>query len=534
MKRRARLFSAITVLLIVGFIAPYLPTAKSEGGLAVLDENLKLPPKQSHPKLESALSELVSGDPPRVRPNNVVGQGDKVRVVLEMDELNEAVVTDLENAGALIETTYATLVQAVVPISSLTTLADLHYTKFIRQPLVAIPTPHDPAEGVSIIGADLVQALGFTASGGKVAIIECCGGFDLTSPDIPAANVVECIPFGFASCSVAPTDHGTAVTEIVLDVAPDASLYLYNFNTDVDYLNAVDEAITKGVDIISMSFGFFETPVDGSGLIATKVDDAVANGILPVVAAGNQRFLHWEGQYIDTLADGFHEFLPGADETNAIIVGMGQVVGIFLTWDDWPTSNQDYDLLLFDSSLTLVDFSFNFQTGTQPPTEQIFRNDLTPGLYHIAINRFSATVDVNFDLHILQQIPQYVVSSGSVTDPAAAVGAFAVGAVDWVTPDTLESFSSEGPTNDGRIKPDVVAPDGVTTTTLSPFFGTSASTPHVAGAAALLLSARALRMCCRSGMRMGLSFKISHILLQVDTCRLVAKLQGLARARTPT
>jgi subtilisin family serine protease len=56
------------------------------------------------------------------------------------------------------------------------------------------------------------------------------------------------------------------------------------------------------------------------------------------------------------------------------------------------------------------------------------------------------------------------------------------------TPPT-ELFSSEGPTNDGRLKPDLVAPDGTTSLTYGPLegFGTSFSAPTTAGAAALLL-----------------------------------------------
>ncbi|MFB6214747.1 MAG: S8 family serine peptidase, partial [Candidatus Bipolaricaulia bacterium] len=54
-------------------------------------------------------------------------------------------------------------------------------------------------------------------------------------------------------------------------------------------------------------------------------------------------------------------------------------------------------------------------------------------------------------------------------------------------------FSSRGPTNDSkyaspRIKPDIMGPDGVSTSPSGTFYGTSASSPHVAGAAALLLS----------------------------------------------
>ena len=53
----------------------------------------------------------------------------------------------------------------------------------------------------------------------------------------------------------------------------------------------------------------------------------------------------------------------------------------------------------------------------------------------------------------------------------------------------LEPFSSQGPTNNGKLAPHVVGPDGVTTLALGdkPFYGTSATTPYIAGLAALIL-----------------------------------------------
>jgi serine protease AprX len=81
--------------------------------------------------------------------------------------------------------------------------------------------------------------------------------------------------------------------------------------------------------------------------------------------------------------------------------------------------------------------------------------------------------------------------AGSVRAPAMAHKVIGVGAVDVKT-QALQCYSGRGPAPDGRIKPDLVAPTNVQTasnassTATQVFTGTSAATPHAAGAAAVV------------------------------------------------
>jgi serine protease AprX len=107
----------------------------------------------------------------------------------------------------------------------------------------------------------------------------------------------------------------------------------------------------------------------------------------------------------------------------------------------------------------------------------------------------------------------------SITDPGNAADVITVGSTHRFEPHTygVSYFSSRGPTGDGRIKPDVLAPgEKIESTVLAnsyaPKDGTSMAAPHVSGVAALLMArntefqgdpARIKQIICRSATDLG-------------------------------
>nr|BAL54924.1 peptidase S8/S53 [uncultured Acetothermia bacterium] len=423
----------------------------------------------------------------------------RVRIVLEATKASEvkSIQARVEGLGGRVEAVYSNLVQAFVPIKSVNALAGMGSVSWVRTPLVPVwEQGSTVSEGVRVIGANLWHEAGIKGQGVKVAIVD--GGFKgyqrLLGSELPPADRVIVRSFNRDEDIEADERHGTAVAEIVYDLVPEATFYLVNFDTDVELGRAIDFLISEGVQIINTSFNFFGTgcPWEGTGLIEPIVKKARDAGIFWAVSVGNHGTEHWQGIFDDPNKNGFHNFL-GDDEGLTLDVDADEVGAVIavLSWEDkCGKATENYELLLFDDADRRRASGSQLRAGW--PSRVLVFTVRDSGRYHLKIRQRTATrPTAKLDVSVIDIEPEYSVFEGSVGafEPAISPSAFSVGATDFRT-DAARRYSSRGPTKDGRIKPDFAAPDGVRNTTFRPFFGTSASSPHVAGAAALVKSVR--------------------------------------------
>ena len=460
--------------------------------------------KKYHPKMESVLgmlAEKYSQDGIAARQfahqRRIPFEDDQVTVILVPPPGRDASAIDEHNLslyGATIEARSRHLIRAKIPISKLVEIADkVDGISYIRLPHTSLPASVT-SEGVALTNAVDYHNEGYEGQNTKVAVIDV--GFD----ELEVVQNVGELPSNVITKDFTGTglttgsNHGTKVAQIVYDMAPRAQLYLIKVADELDLENAKDYCIAEGVNIINHSRGWPNTNfTDGSGTVCDIAKDAEFHNILWVNAAGNAAEQHYQRFFSDTDGDGWHEFSSWGDEDQTFYADPWNEITVFLTWDAWRTTDQDYDLYLYDADGDLAASSTNVQTGTQEPTEKITYTPPGYGTYNIMILNAGASGNEELKIVTERYDLQYRDAAHSILPPADAAGVISAGAINQANWETgpQEDFSSQGPTNDGRIKPDISGPDGVSRYAgggVGRGYGTSYAAPHVAGAASLLLS----------------------------------------------
>jgi hypothetical protein len=463
--------------------------------------------------------------------------------ISKLRELGGDVVLNLEHIG---------LVAVYMPIDKIESTADLAEVLMVR-PITGggINAGSVTTEGDSVHKADVVRTdLNVTGDSINVGVISdgCASwGNSQAAGDLPAGFGAGNYTFNNGN-KIGAGDEGTAMLEIVYDLAPDADLYFYGALYDpagsAAHVDAIYRLVReKGCDIIVDDLYWYDQPMFEDGTVPTNwtiaaaVKWAIDTGVVYISAAGNwangpPNFItrsHYQDVYTDIhpafgpvrplpaplplplpahIVD-LHDFNPNPLTTDialTIVVFPNDphpTVNIILEWNDqWGVPPNDFDLYLYDKNFNIMrGSSINMQPGA-PPWEMIshVNNYPTPETLQIVINRFSAAAPSSLlGLYIDgDNWAEYFMPQNSIWGQMGVPGAIAVGAVPHNNITSIEPFSSNGnydvyfPAYQSRPKPDLVAVDGVQVNGGGgfppPFFGTSAAAPHMAGLTALLLS----------------------------------------------
>ncbi|HMK32615.1 MAG TPA: S8 family serine peptidase, partial [Nitrosopumilaceae archaeon] len=376
------------------------------------------------------------------------------------------------------------------------------------------------------MGVQIPRKHGLEGQGVRVGIIDT--GIDFNHPDLHGYGPSQKVAGGYdyVNMNEKPFDtngHGTEVAGIVgangsfVGMAPKSQLFSYKVSSNGEAVSseyivqAISRAIADKMNVINISLGVNRTN-DG---LENAVDEAMKNGIVVVVAAGNN------GPDNETIGS------PGRD-SNVITVGASYNNLTSSLVSTLEIGSSQYDVLpmrgidaLPESiegkiiyggygrikdleNLDVKDSILLEQRGSDTKGEKVFfsekeKNAADRGARGLVIFNnqsgifFGELIGPNSTKDYHPRIPVISMARDDGLKLKSMLKNSITGRLSIsYHPDFVAPFSSRGPVSQFYIKPDLVAPGVfVNTTTLGGKYnltsGTSIASPHVTGAIAMLI-----------------------------------------------
>lgn len=387
--------------------------------------------------------------------------------------------------GWVVEAAYAGHVQVFVPYRDLGVAASLPGVVMARAPFRAAAKSVTTEGYAEIMDIDW-RAAGIDGAGVKVGIVDVgFAGIDNAGDEVAVPTDED-----FSRGSSNTSAHGVAVAEVIHDFAPAAEIFVATFSTDVEFGQALQGLVANEVDVINGSVGFDNVwHADGTSAPTTYADQVIANDVIYVAAAGNEN----DKYRVGPLADAGDGLVSIAAASEAHCTAPAGFVHVSFRWSEpFGKAKQDLDLVLLNEDGSECGRSASTQAGSDYPFEEVSASGCSSSVSARVIKGDAADLtDLEGYLYCFEGLAHDEwTDTEDLTLPGDNFDGVTVGAYT-IEDDAIAYYSSRGPTNDGRSKPDVVAPTAVTTATFGPrgFAGSSASAPHAAGLAALWVEA---------------------------------------------
>ncbi len=431
-------------------------------------------------------------------------------------------------------------IRALVPVAQVEGLAGRDDVRFVARAYEATTsTGSVDGEGDTCHRAISARStFGVDGTGVRVAALSDSADFLANSQGLGDLGPVNVLP-GQAGSGAG---EGTAMLEIIHDLAPGATLYFATaFLGPASFAANIDALVASNCNIIVDDVTYLnESPFQDGQPIVQAVKRASDAGVLYFSSARNSGNKDdgtsgtWEGDFTDGGAAGsplpvgrLHNF-GGGTNFNTVTASSSPRADFFWA-DPLGASANDYDLYILNSTgTTVVRSSTTTQSGTQDPYESvntlsnaerivILQKTGAAGRFlHLDTGRCRIAINTAGNVRGHNAATSSNAFSVAATPAANALGPPPNPAGPYPNPfntgNTVELFSSDGPrrlffnpngsaitpgnfsSTGGAVflKPDITAADGASGSTavpgFSPFFGTSAAAPHAAAVAALLKS----------------------------------------------